>query len=1252
MRTASMIRAGWVSLCLFAFAAVSLAQSAPNPSPPSLQIAYTGRLLGYFRVSAKQARDKSQGCPNLAGVNSEAANTFLKTRDLYRGAVLVGTGDNFSPQLEARTFAAGSGLGAGGYETRNKELYSWDRAKEEWVHIGPGEGEALQALLALGEGTIPTDNVGCFLAAAGFSAVVPGKHDFYFGSERVRQLARFMAGIGQPGYQPVQMLGANLVIQTTRLDGNTAPAATEDWPTNLSAQNLKKVYPWFSAPISLKLTPPKGEKFRKKLKDWHEKHPGGIEGLAEFLSEQAKDPSNDADEKEEWKDLSETVTALDSVYVCPSGEFNEVSTEVCRARGYPLKREGVTVSETDYSLTYSFSVEKKDRAASGGKAGHYSTFEPGKRYGLCLREQPQTGGEKGDVEKQCTVFSVQSPFFLYPHRVPSSGDAKAGPDPDPFVFLPNASPAHETAIFGVVDPHLSEQVGVLNFSWRNIDEKLKSAVVVEDPAEALTQQLAYFEQWYKERHGAGGGQPFSGLKILLAQMSPQRARLLATRFPEFQVVVAGADQGQATDEIEQSIVWAPKPRSRAFIAVPTPSFDTAKEEVVVSMGLINASNVGNDWRLSAERAASPAREVIKIENERKKKEEEERKRAAAAKEKERQKSDEFSRRLRERLADCVTNSPAEYPSADDPSVDEPLKLLTLCAMRQRMGADVALLQKRDFFTSQIPPDANKVGEFQSILDHVIWKGDLLTLMYVPGSALRNALDQSKKYEQEEADALSLTDDRSRGLLTLGVETKGNDYIVNELPLDDKKIYAVATTDYIGAGDTGYPDFGAAALVQKKHPAQFPSRLETVSGVVCRKLLSAADEYKANCLPELKRDEYLDPLTADAAPPQRPIGLGKMILNLNPFKLPEETKDPETLGEAGERNAQRHPIWTFSLQNLSLGFNHTSRNLTDKEVKEQFAGVPISAVNTSKFQRTMSIGLGTRFSRLTHLNEFFLAGGLDLKDQKTGDGTGEEHPAVTRTNNRITVEAGWIRNLRGGRSANRLGINLSVRAETPFLRPFTNFDLSTKTGDKPDRLTVRQGRSLSILPRAGLRRQNGANSFEAGFQFGGELRALRSYEFETQGVLAECLPSPVETFAKCVTRLNKLTPPTITKDSVGRAILANRPRAGAYWRLNLAIPFNDKVKYEVKHEGDFFFNFSGDNATDTRQLENSNHSLKFSVWPSLSFGPTMQLLYYRNKVEGNHLFQRNLGFETTFSFDIFNRRERKAQAKRKSAAAGQ
>ena len=1230
MHTAPLIRAGWLSVCLFAFATVSLAQDA---SPTPLRIAYTGKLLGYFRVPSEQARSLT-GCPDRAAGRSEDADRFLKERDKNHDAILVGTGDNFSPQLESRVFTAEAApREAKEYVPDNKELYSWDYAAKKWFLLGT-ESDELKELLVAGKGTIPTDNVGCFLAAARFSAVVPGKHDFYFGTERVRQLARFMAGIKKDGYQPVQMLGANLVIKTARLDGNQAPATTEKWPKNVSAQNLKSVYPWFSAPISLKVTAPKGERFLKKLEAWHSGSPVGTAGLQDVLKAEAENPSNDADDRKKWKELLDSVKALETpeaVRICPAGDFNEVPAEACAApRGYPLlqlKPAAVSKSASQFSVTYSFSVNKTDRAVRHGKAGHYSTFEPGKNYGLCLWGQPRTG----DVEEQCAVFPVHEPFFSYPHKVPTSSDKYT--DPDPFVFLPNDRPEQEVAIFGVVEPHLGEHVGVLNFSWRNEDEKLKSLVGVEEPVEALTQQLDYFKQWYEERHEASGRKEFTGLKILLAQMSPQRARLLATQLPKFQVVVAGADQDQANDKIEQRIVWTSESPAGAFIAVPAPAYDTKNEKTVVSLGLIQAANDKTGWQLSSNRPAD-ADEAGGQEKKDKDKAEEERA------------EDELSRLLRQHLADCLSTVPRDSlnpaPKEKKSLVYERLQLLTLCAMRQRTGADVALLQKRDFFNNQLPDDVNEPRRFQRVLDSVIWKGDLLTLLYVPGSALKKALEQSGKYEQEDTDPLSLADHSGRGLVVLGAEKQGKEYLVNELPLDDKKIYAVATTDYIGAGDTGYPELDAAALNKKNLPTQFPEGLESISSVVCRKLLSADDEYKVNCLDKLRRDTYLDKITARAAPPRRPTGFAKRLWDMKPFKWPDDAKESETLGEAAEQNAQRRPIWVWSLQNFSLGFNGLSNNLTDEEVTDKFAGVPTSGVNTTKFHE-LTVGLGARVSRVSHRGEFFVASGIDFKEKSTGD----VDPEVNQINNRVTADAGYILNLRGGRSKDRVGVNFSLHAEMPFQQPFTNFKLGTG-----DPLKITQDRGLLLLPRLGLRWQNGANSFEAGAQAGREVDALTGYRFETQGAVVECLPNAAESFADCIKRLSTAPETSITKDSAAAPILANRPRAGLYWKFNLSVPFGAKVKYELKQEADFFFNFSRDNATDTRYRDVSNNSLKFFVWPNFSIGPTLQLLFYRNKVNGDFLFQKKFGLETTLSFDIFNRRESGVQLKHKPAAAGQ
>jgi hypothetical protein len=70
------------------------------------EIVYTGRFLGYARVPSLQAFSAPPGCPATSPADSEAAIGFLNNRNLnaYRNAILLGTGDNFSPELEARIF--------------------------------------------------------------------------------------------------------------------------------------------------------------------------------------------------------------------------------------------------------------------------------------------------------------------------------------------------------------------------------------------------------------------------------------------------------------------------------------------------------------------------------------------------------------------------------------------------------------------------------------------------------------------------------------------------------------------------------------------------------------------------------------------------------------------------------------------------------------------------------------------------------------------------------------------------------------------------------------------------------------------------------------------------------------------------------------------------------------------------------------------------------------------------------------------
>src|SRR5260370_35038985 len=95
--------------------------------------------------------------------------------------------------------------------------------------------------LRQGWGFVPADNVGCFLVREKYTAVVPGKHDFYFGPERLRELVRFLASKKKEDGEYVKMLSEKEVIETSwkndlklLLDGELRVNFAPEWRTNLS----------------------------------------------------------------------------------------------------------------------------------------------------------------------------------------------------------------------------------------------------------------------------------------------------------------------------------------------------------------------------------------------------------------------------------------------------------------------------------------------------------------------------------------------------------------------------------------------------------------------------------------------------------------------------------------------------------------------------------------------------------------------------------------------------------------------------------------------------------------------------------------------------------------------------------------------------------------------------------------------------------------------------------------------------------
>ena len=1218
---------------------LSFASSSYGQTPTD--IIYTGRLLGYSRVPSLQAFNAPAGCLPASANDSEAAINFLIKRntDPYNKAILVGTGDNFSPQLEARILdqAPPDPRRPGAYAVGNKELYFSDGINWHYYRNLP---PPVERVINAGLGTISTDNVGCFLRAAGFSAIVPGKHDFYFGAERVRHLARFLARTNKEyAYEPVQMLGANLVLKTSAITPKTIPPTLKEtpwfeleWNSDYKVMNIadgSSVYPWFTY-VKIQIGKlPNHEDARAELLQAFAGSPTMNQATLLGILAAAKGKLSGTAQAQVAALETKAINFPDnSIRICPSaGNPNQLPEDIlnnCK----PLSLGAGHVRLTDGTIAYYLPLDQlatgsvlamgetiaQGKPINGIPKRHYSTLLSGKNYGLCSIVT--------NKKTSCVRFSVHTPFFNFPHRLPQSA-ADNYTDPDPYVYL-----HQRAAIFGVVEPDLGSQVGILNFGWKNVGEQLTSKLSVEDPADALRQQLEYFEVQHPG---------FNGLKILLAQMSPQRAKVLATRFPEFQVVVSAADLEQATSEIKISTTWNPDGKAGSLVAVPAPYFDSKTRKGSVHFGMINAQPNANAWTLSTN-WLNPQSITEKEDP-----------------------ATTFWPEIK-KLPNCYVPS-SKLSGSPAPSDQDYLKLLVLCTMRETLSADVALIQSRDLYeklpllvdpaapaprmltrstaAAAIPPPVN-AGNFQQMLDRLIWKGDLLTLLYVPGSALKNALKLSEGFAAEESATLSLVVDRGRKLETLGISKDAitGEYLINQLPLEENKIYAVATTDFIGAGDTGYPDLATAALNPKTHPAAFPKELMSISSLVCRKILPLADHADRYCLDSIDSADYLDKTVASQIPPHRQPSAFDRFVDALPFKAPADKSEAGSYGAAVEQKVQRRSIWRFTLKDLSLAFSSLNNNFTDEEVDENFAGNPTSGVQAKQSQ-DFRLGLNFRFSRSSHRRDFFIEPGIDYKRQRTGDTPEKEQ--ISQINNRAFADAGFVLWRTPGRPLPNLGLNISLRAETQLQQPFSDFTLDNENNDP---LTIDQPRSLVLLPRIGLRWQNREHFIELGGQGGKEFKAFRGYAFETASGEILCNVNPDQSIEECITE-NSKSALGITKDSPVRILTEDRPRAGLYWKSNFSIPFGSRVKYIFEDEGDFLFvKFSKDTTLDTRFRDISKHSLSFSIFPSLSIGPTLRLLLYQNKINHHFLVQREFGIETKFSFDLFNRREKGVQFRNK------
>jgi hypothetical protein len=1254
------------------------APSAPanNTAPGKVTIFYTSQLFGYFRAPDVQPADSTEGCAATDDSESPAAKAFdvLWRDQTDPGKILVGTGNNLAPVLWGRQFDAKHfpenqyrGLDPkpeDAFKRTSKELFAWDPTGNppQWVtneQVAKEENEereiqdetgkqpnpdSLPQRLLRGEGTIPTDNVACFLRRAGYTAIVPGKYDFYYGPERLRELARFLAGKEEPGgkpepkFKPVEMLGANLVIETTWKSGRKPLADSEappwfiprfptakDFVSNSDADirflglaDKGTVYPWFMGPTvhlsSSQMTAALNEAWNQSIF---------------YLCKATRKKMTDPDDPNEIP-----------------GSFG---SPLCQKLQPTAKPDSTGVS---YQLWFPFS----------GNDSHLQPFlEPGANYGLCVDAPIATVKDSTGGHHFCVRFSVYTPFFQFPlsPKTKCAGtDGTLGPcynDPDPYKLVTaadNPGLGRDVAIFGVVDPNLGQDVGMLNFAWSNYndgsdDKKYKTETTVKDPGEALHEIVAYFERKYKvENHG----QEFSGLKILLAQMTPEEAQKLAARVGKFDVVVSDADpqlSGVGETRIAKWERAHPDPEDRhAFLAVPQPYWvsdkkpkervDLGKLTIDIDSGETQKTFIAtheqetNPPGLPENPPGSPALEAV-----------------TAPKGFWKAAVDYINTR-------CGAGFKPQTGRFDDSWSDSEkqtvLQSLTACTMQQEIGADVVLMQKRDFYMDwqQRPDPLATLESFQQFLDRVIWKGDFLTLLYVPGSTLQSVMKQSKAFDDDDKSLLSLASEKDRGLVAVGIrqDSKSGGYLINEAPLDPMRVYAVAASDFAAAGDTGYPDLAANAIRQFSAPEDFDSHLKNISAAVCQELppppraphsppppppLDSGGKSAGTCMDAIDRDSYFDEL-AVSPNDTRPNGWGHQLWQwsvLDPSKrVPgangkKSASNPppgiETYVEQRRLGSTRiNPPDTslFAINDAALSLNMLNHKLSDAGLAQTFVGNPTPQLS-AKRSHAAGYDIQPKFLYSWHSYQIFENTEMVYNVQDTGNLN--QARTVNQKENLFSSDTGFARDITD-RTLPHWEILGTFHYETQLWTP-TPVTLAPLPKGDAFLPGVNTRRTHYFLPRLGVRYVNRTSWIEAGMESGGELQAVR-------------LVAP---------------PPGGTQFGLSRP---NINVSGTYWKWHLVVPFGGKVSWTEDEDGDYFFNQGGDAKTDTRFRSDTKTAVNFQVFPSLAFAPTYEFFYYSNKVQGDWFWQNQASIQMKVRFDFWNRNRVGDQFKYKAVGGSQ
>jgi hypothetical protein len=1226
-----------------------LGQQLQQPSrADSYTVLYTGEMLGYFRMPELQL-DKFDSCPTAPERNS-AAWQFQRSmanalENQIGTTVRVAVGNNLAPYLLSRKI-----WNNGEFHDKGSVFDgSDDRYSQE------------HRTYTLGEGTIHADNVACFILATGFDALVPGIHDFYFGPERLREVARFLR---ERSNGATRLLAANMALQTRNIDvnqpGGIAALRDPSKPTGsvpppedgIKAALPKVVLPWMRA-VRIK------NAFSMQVsRAGAVSRSPQVELMAAHFSDAAQGRFSDwlkslPQEKGPVDVPSETTQAAQRA----SYTFTPKLEKACIVAGQPSESKP-KCDDPRFVLQPApdnpVGPDAEYELPAGGPL-----LEPGGSYSVCLVEP---------AAWSCIPFDVQHTFFEYPR---TAEQIRTHKELKPWVLKKPASDELAVALFGVVDPDLMQSVGRLNYTWLGEDrvrdhyandDSYETVVQVAQPGESLKQVLRYCLQ---------DPECNTAHKVLLAQMPEQDAYGIVGQLQAlkglpasaaFELIVSQIDSDRASGDriiVRTTPVGSDRPQKKArremdqpIVVVPgshLPSEDLYDLQVRLQKAIVTPNPAPHDtttiagerlirnsvsWGDSFRVNPLDSRQGLSIAQ------------------------------PQSSLLDRLNGSPHLLDGTDLANRATPtfqqaesgFEQVALKVMREACHADAAFLQHRDIFLTEVrtflsSPVDNSWA--QALVDAILWKGDFIQCIEVTGDVINSLLKRSKELQDDEDNGIDTDLALGWGLATLGVDEEApqEKRLIGGQYIDPKKLYSVAITDYLANGDTGYPALQNAIPL----PADKWSRtkLLSLSRAVGGKLIGGSIPSPSNATDLLDSADHYHP-PSKPQPGFRDWWAGWL-----------QGDKTGGIQSSLERHAQRTPVWSISLYKADAGFSMFYHNGTESQLGQRFPGVS-SADLSSPNSQTITFDYMLRVQRSADKSILYLESDLNYGHKANRTSTYQRSQSADYWYH----ELGWaVRIVPGHQNPAGLKFLVPVALRTQLWPPITQITPAADTppppGMPPSKAITGQApinffpsfrpgfRFDYALPKPAPSAASGAGgaqgqgpggkgqpgqpqtsqlwtSFvEFGFEAGRLLNGPSQFIFNPNTPTE--LKCPVSD-PTCV-----LTAPYGVFKSVEVDGGRNHTQKGFYFdfRWDMPLPRLKDLEFVAESRGDFYvFGAPRDSAVDTRLFNDAKAALIVPIpgLRKLSLAPTFEWIVFRNKIADNTYYAASMSVSLSYSFD--------------------